>query len=202
MTAVEIDRDAAREAADRELAKPLYPRPSPKQHLIDAIETLLRKVAIGAAELPGGWFTISLLLIGLVVALMAALRVARRTLRTHRGEHPLFGPTELSAADHRAAAETAAAAADWAEAIRHRLRAVARELEQTGVLYPAPGRTANELARDAGAAVPSLGAEFTRAAGSFNDVSYGELPGTATDYQAIADLDDRLRFTAPLAGRR
>ena len=60
---------------------------------------------------------------------------------------------QLTAAQHRATAESYAAEGNWAAAIRHRLRAVARQLEETGVLNPAPGRTANELARDAGTAL-------------------------------------------------
>lgn len=196
MPAVDIDRDAAREAAQRELAKPIYPRQSPKQQLIDLVEMLLRQLVGKGATVPGGWFTVSVLLILLVVAALAAIRVASHTLRTNRGEQPLFGAAELSAAEHRATAEHFAASGDWAAAIRHRLRAVARELEQAGVLNPAVGRTANELARDAGTALPELAGELIRAAGTFNDVSYGELPATAAGYQTVAELDEQLRKAA------
>ena len=57
---------------------------------------------------------------------------------------------------------------------------------------PVPGRTATELARDAGRAVPGLADELRRAAMAFNDVTYGELPGTEAAYRMIADLDDHL----------
>jgi hypothetical protein len=70
---------------------------------------------------------------------------------------------------------------------------------QTGVLDPAPGRTANELARDAGAALPHLTGELSEAATAFNDVTYGERPGTQAAYQMIADLDDHLRSRSPAA---
>jgi hypothetical protein len=193
---IDIDRDDAREAAQRELAKPIYPRVSPKQQFIDFVDMLLRQLVDKGAAVPGGWFTISVLLIVLVVAMVAAIRIARRTLRTNRGDHPLFGPTELSAAEHRAAAEHFAASGDWAAAIRHRLRAVARELEQTGVLDPVAGRTANELARDAGARLPGLAGELARVAETFNDVSYGELPAAAADYRIVTELDDHLRSVA------
>jgi hypothetical protein len=76
---------------------------------------------------------------------------------------------------------------------------VARQLEETGVLNPAPGRTANELARDAGAALPHLAGELSEAATAFNDVTYGEQPGTEDAYQMIADLDDHLRSRSPAA---
>jgi hypothetical protein len=59
---------------------------------------------------------------------------------------------------------------------------------------PAPGRTANELARAAAERLPLLGSELSRAADAFNEVAYGERPGTAAAYQMIRDLDDHLRF--------
>jgi hypothetical protein len=120
--------------------------------------------------------------------------VARRTLRTHRrADQPLFGPQERSAADHRAAAEQFAAAGNWAAAIRQRLRAVARQLEEDAVLTPSPGRTATELATLAGIAVSELADEFRCAADAFNDVAYGARPGTEPAYRSIASLDDHLR---------
>lgn len=195
MPTVDIDRDAAREAAERELAKPIYPRPSPKQQFVDFIEDLLRRLILKGAELPGGWFTIGVLLIVLAAAVVTAVHVARRTLRNSHSNRSLFGATQLGADEHRTTAQRCAATDDWAEAIRHRLRAIARELEQSGVVHPGPGRTATELARDAGEKLPELAGELLRAAATFNDVSYGELPATPDGYRIIADLDDRVRST-------
>ena len=49
--------------------------------------------------MPGGWFTVSVLLIVLAVAIVVAVRIARRTMRTNRGgEHALFDSQEFSAA--------------------------------------------------------------------------------------------------------
>ena len=131
----------------------------------------------------------------LIVAIVVAVRVARRTIRTRRGaDYQLFDTGQLSADQHRAIAERFAAEGNWTAAIRHRLRAVARGLEETRILDPAPGRTANELAHDAGARLPHLALEFSQAATTFNDVTYGEIPGTPAAYQMIVDLDDHLRF--------
>jgi hypothetical protein len=55
------------------------------------------------------------------------------------------------------------------------------------------------LAGDAGAALPHLAGELTQAATAFNDVTYGEVPGTQAAYQMIADLDDHLRSRGPAA---
>ncbi len=194
MPAIDIDRDAAHEAAQRELAKPIYPKASLTERLSEWLDDLLYRIVQEGSSLPGGWFTISVLLIILAVAIVVAVRIARRTMRTNRGgKHALFDTHELSAAQHRATAEQYAAAGNWAAAIRHRLRAIARQLEEDGVLNPVPGRTATELAKDAGKAVPDLAGELLQAANAFNDVTYGERPGTEPAYRMIADLDDHLR---------
>jgi hypothetical protein len=198
---IDIDRDAAHEAAQRELAKPIYPKASLTERLTDWIDEWLTKLIIEGSSVPGGWFTISVLLILLAIAVVVAVRIARRTMRTNRdGGHALFGDHERSAAEHRATAERYAAVGNWSAAIRHRLRAVARQLEESAVLDAVPGRTATELARDAGRAIPHLAPELTRAAEAFNDVTYGERPGTESGYRMIADLDDHLRSRASAPG--
>ncbi|CAM4115218.1 hypothetical protein MB901379_04610 [Mycobacterium basiliense] len=194
MPSIDIDRDAAHELAQRELDKAIYPRDSLSKQLNDWVNELLYRLLTKASTVSGGWFTITVLLILLAIAVLVAVHIARRTIRTKRGgDYQLFEAGQLTAAQHRSTAERFAAEANWAAAIRHRLRAVARQLEETGVLNPAPGRTANELATDAGAALPHLSGELTQAATAFNDVTYGERPGTQTAYQLVADLDDHLR---------
>jgi hypothetical protein len=197
---VEIDRDAAHDAAQNELSKPIYPKGSLTDRLEDWLSQLIYKLIVEASSVPGGWFTLTVILLLVAVAAVVAVRIAMRTIRTNRGrDSALFGTNELTSAEHRATAEQLAAQGNWSAAIRHRLRAVARHLEETGVLNPAPGRTATELARDAGAATPGLTDELRRAAETFNDVTYGERPGTESGYRLIADLDDHLRFSTPAA---
>lgn len=193
MPTIDIDSDAAHDAAQRELAKPIYPKPSLTERLLDWLTDLLYRLLAEGASVPGGWFTIMVLLILLSAALMIAVRIARRTMRTGRGrDQALFGAHGLSAGEHRVAAERCAAGGDWAAAIRHRLRAVARQLEETGVLAAVPGRTATELARNAGAALPDLRDELDGAATAFNDVTYGDRPGSEVAYRMIANLDQHL----------
>jgi Domain of unknown function (DUF4129) len=197
---IDIDRDAAHEAAQHELGKPIYPKASLTDRLWDWIDDLLTRLVSEGSSVPGGWFTLGVLLTLLAIAIVVAVWIARRTMRSNRGGgYALFGDHALSAAEHRATAEQHAAAGDWAAAIRHRLRAVARQLEESAVLDPVPGRTATELARDAGRAIPNLAAELTRAAEAFNDVTYGERPGTESAYRMIADLDDHLRSRASVS---
>ncbi len=193
MPTIDIDRDAAHDAAQRELAKPIYPRPSLTELIYDWIEELLYRVVASGSSIPGGWFTVAVLLILVAVGVLVAVRIARRAMRTSRGAtSALFGDQDLSATEHRATAERFAASGDWAPAIRHRVRAIARQFEENGVLDPVAGRTATELARAAGRALPDLVDELTTAAKTFNDVTYGERPGQESQYQMIAALDDKL----------
>lgn len=197
---IDIDRDAAHDAAQRELGKPIYPRDSLTQQILEWLDKLLYRIMVEASSVPGGWFTVAVLVVLLGVAVVVAVRVARRTMRTNRGaDRALFGTDELGASQHRALAEQLAGQGNWSAAIRHRLRAVARHLEETGVLAAVPGRTATELAHDAGEVFPVLSDEFRRSAETFNDVTYGEQPGTEEGYRVIADLDDQLR-TRPRPG--
>lgn len=198
MPTVDIDRDAAHQAAQSELAKPIYPKESVTRRIWEWFSELIYRMADGAASVPGGWLTISVLLTLVAVGGIVAIRIARRTMRTSRGsDYSLFSEHDLSAAEHRATAEQFAAGGNWAAAIRHRLRAVARQLEETTVLDPVPGRTATELAKDAGRQIPELAGELSQSATAFNDVTYGERPGTEPAYRMIADLDDHLRFRTP-----
>jgi hypothetical protein len=195
---IDIDRDAAHQAAQNELDKPIYSRGSAAQQLDEWLSDKLYRLLEATSKIPGGWFTATVLLVLLAVATAVAIHVARRTMRTKRGgDYRLFETAPLTAAQHRATAERFAAEGNWSASIRHRLRAVARQLEEAGVLNPNPGRTANELALDAGAVMPHLAGELSTAATAFNDVTYGERPGTQAAYQMIADLDDHLRSRSP-----
>lgn len=193
MSGLNIDSDAAHDAAQRELAKPIYPRPSLTEQLMAWFDEMLYKLFAHGSSLPGGWIALALLLTALAAAVFVAIRIALRTMRTDRASaRPLLGGHDLSADQHRAESEKYAAQGNWALAIRHRLRSVARGLEEKGVLDPVPGRTATELARDGAAAQPDLGDEFRYAADAFNAVTYGAQRGTETGYRRILELDRTL----------
>lgn len=201
MSGLEIDSDAAHDAAQRELSKPIYPKASLTDQLWAWLDDLIFRIFNAGSSVPGGWITVGLLSLLLVVAVVVAVRIATRTMRTRRGgDGALFDHHELGSAEHRALAEQCAAQGDWAPAIRHRLRAVARRLEETAVLDPVPGRTATELAGDAGAALPGLKDELRRAADIFNDVTYGARTATEAGYRAIANLDEHLHRAVATRG--
>ncbi len=106
MPTVDIDRDTAHELAQRELAKPIYPRPSLTDRITEWLDNLINQLIVKGGSIPGGWFTIAVLVILVAVAFVVAVRIARRTMRTNRGTGAgLFGAHELSAAEHRATAK-------------------------------------------------------------------------------------------------
>ena len=200
MPAIDIDRETAHDAAAHELAKPIYPKASLSDRIAEWISELIHRITVGGSALPGGWLTIVVLGLLVLAAVVVAVRVTRRTMG--RGSVPsLYGTGTLTAAEHRVRAEQCVAQHDWAGAIRQRVRALGRQLEQDAVLAPLPGRTAGELAREAGSALPHLADDCATAAIVFNDVTYGGQPGTERDYRLVADLDDRVRReSAPAAG--
>jgi len=196
MPLADLGRDAAREAAREELSRPEYDAAQPPllfRLAGRALRELLELFAGAAAAVPGGGPAV-VLLAGLLALLVAVILVRVQPGGSWGASRtPLFAGTPvLSAAEHRALAEQAAGQGNWAEAVRERLRAVVRDLEARGVLDPRPGRTAGEVARDAGAAVPAIAADLRRAAVVFDEVWYGGRTADASSYAVLVAVDDRV----------
>lgn len=193
-----LGRDEAREAAQRELARTPYREAQPPwayralQYVFDRFGEALRDAS---ATVPGG--TPGLLLLALLLGGLVGVVLVRLRPSAGRDRHlGLFtGGEELTPAGHRQRAEAAAAAGRWAEAVRERLRALARELETRGVLDPRPGRTADELAGEAGGAVPALAQPLARAVRTFDDVWYGGHAAGAASYALMVEVDTAVRET-------
>jgi hypothetical protein len=110
----------------------------------------------------------------------------------------IFGDPTRTAAGHRSAAETAERDEDWRTAVVERFRAVTRELEERAVLVPQPGRTADEVAVEAGTWLPDLADRLRHGAGMFDDVRYGDQPASADEATALRELDDAVRRARPV----
>ncbi len=95
--AIDIDRDAARDAAARELSKPIYPENSLSDRLAEWFNDLLYRLIQSGSSLPGGWFTIVVL--GLLV--VAAVISPPGPLRTQRGTGRLGGRHPPAGSRHR-----------------------------------------------------------------------------------------------------
>ncbi|MDH6142468.1 MULTISPECIES: DUF4129 domain-containing protein [Kitasatospora] len=199
---VTVERDPAREAAREELLRPEYHRhdPSLLQRIInwigDQLGHLLDKLGGAAGD---GWTGLVVFLV-LFALLGAALwwRLGRpgRTATTAGALFAADGPR--SAAEHRAAAQRHATAAEWSAAVREQMRALIRSLEERTLLNPRPGRTADEAAREAGRQLPEHAAALADAARLFDDIAFGDRTADQTAYQRLLELDEQLRRTRPL----
>jgi hypothetical protein len=195
--AAPVGRDEARRAAERELSKGVYNEgePGPVQRafeeVLDWVDRLLGRVTMTT---PGGGLGL-LVLLALVVAVAGVIiwrtGPVRRGFRVDAEAVELSG--ELDAAEHRRRADAHAAQGRYAEAVRERMRAIVRELETRGVLVPRAGRTAAEVAREAGALVPAVAADLRTAAGVFDEVWYGGRPATPQADALVRQAEERIR---------
>ncbi len=134
-----------------------------------------------------------------VIILGAALARIGPISRAHRDRRgTLLGAGIATARDHRERADELAAAGNWSGAIRACLRAIARDLEERAILPSRAGRTADELAVEAGRALPGHAEELWSAARLFDDVCYGQRPGTPDGYARMRQLDAAIKSARPL----
>ncbi|MDQ1695266.1 MAG: hypothetical protein QOJ03_619 [Frankiaceae bacterium] len=187
-----VTRDGASAAARRELSKAIYHRyddPWPVR-LFNAIQHWLGHVldTVGR-HAPGGSAGAVALVIG-ITGLLIAARVKLGPLRREmRLAGALLTDRETSAADYRRRADAAAAGGRWDEAVIDRMRAIARGLEERGIVDPRPGRTADELARDIGVVLPAAAAAVQAAAQTFDAVAYGGRPAGPESYATVVAAD-------------
>ena len=66
------------------------------------------------------------------------------------------------------------------------------------MLDPRPGRTAGEVARDGGAALPAVADGLRRGARVFDDVWYGGRPAGPEAYDVLVRLDEQVRDARPV----
>jgi len=199
--AVTIPGAPAREAAERELSKPMYHDNEPSlfvrvlNRFWDWLERLF-SVASGVAPGGGlGLLVIVLAVLALGVLLWWRLGTPRRIPVTAA---PLFTDRPRSAAEHRAAAEAHASQGHWAQAVQELMRAVMRALEERALLDARPGRTADEAAGEAAAALPAYEDRLRAAARDFDDVTYGGRAGDEDSYRRLSTLDQDLAHAQPL----
>jgi hypothetical protein len=196
-----LGRDEAQQLARLELAKPVYAGEDEPfvqraiRWLLDRVGELLDRAS---STSPLGWFG----LLGVVLlVVLVVIAVRRRTGSLDRGSAPdllLLGGIR-TAEEHRAEAERFAAAGAFAEAVRSRLRALVRELEDRGLVDARPGRTADEVARDAGARLPTAASDLRLAARIFDDIWYGGRPADATSYARLVEIDAAVASARPTA---
>jgi hypothetical protein len=193
-----IGRRAGQQLARRELARSIYAE-SITARIRHWLAHVLGRIFTVSAQFPGGFWTIVALLVALVLVATAVTYWIRPAGPGRQGHRAVLADTGLSAREHREAAERSAAAGDYAAAIIERMRAIAVGTEERGILPARPGRTAAELAAQAGRVLPDLAADLAWAARLFDDVRYGGRDGTAAGYRRLRDLDTGVQ-AAKVAG--
>lgn len=197
------ERDEAREWAERELSDPIYAEsePTPLDRIAQAIADFLNDLLTPRGDVewsPVLGIAAVVLAVGLVIAAVVIWGRPRLAHRSAGRSALLFGDAETrSAAELRAAAAAHAAAAEWDEAIVVRFRALARGLEERGIVEAPPGTTAQGLARRGVDPFPAQAPQLESAARAFDDVRYLRRRGTAELYAVVASLDDELIRTTP-----
>jgi hypothetical protein len=198
-----VGRDQARELARHELRKQIYHRDQPSfldrmlRKISDWFDSLLDHAPGDHSGGSGSWVALLVLVILLVLIAAAVWWRIGNVRRNAAERQSLLDETPTTAEDHRTTAERHAAASEWPQAIRERLRAIARDLEERVIVEPRPGRTADELASEAGAALPDHADELAAGVRVFDDVWYGGRDGDAEGYRRLTDLDQRLRTARP-----
>jgi hypothetical protein len=198
---VTTPRAPAREAAERELSKPMYHENDSslfERALNRFWEWVNELLSAASRATPGG--AMGLVVILLVVALLVAalwwrLGAPRRVSAPLGGT--VFGDRPRSAAEHRAAAEAHAAQQRWNEAVQERMRAIVRTLEERALLDDRPGRTADEAAAEAGRTLPGHADRLRAAARAFNEVTYGGRNADEPAYVRLRELDQHMRRAKP-----
>ncbi|TFB17647.1 DUF4129 domain-containing protein [Microbacterium sp. 3H14] len=197
------DGDEARRWAEEELSNPRYADAKPTW-----FDLFARDVGRFLADLFNadnsanvGPAALIIVIALIVAALIAALIIwgrPRRSRTVRRGRADLLGAADdRSASQLRSDAERRAREGDWSTATILRYRAIARSLLERDLIDPAPGATAQSIARDAIRVFEQEAEAMRRAATAFDDVRYLGHAATEQTYRELAATDARLLSLRP-----
>ncbi|MDF2508484.1 MAG: hypothetical protein K0Q52_2343 [Microbacterium sp.] len=193
------DGDDARRWAEQELANPKYADAKPTW-----FDLVARDVGRFLADLfssdnganigPSALIIVTVLIAAALIAALVIWGRPRGSRAVRRARADLLGESDdRTAAQLRSDSERSARAGDWSTATILRYRAIARSLVERDLIDPAPGATAQSIARDAGSVFTDEASAVRRAAEAFDDVRYLGHAATAESYQELAATDERLR---------
>jgi hypothetical protein len=195
-----LTRDGAAQAAHGELSKRIYQqaRPALLQRVISAVwRAIAHAYDRIVSATPGGALGLLVIIVALAgVAVVLARRHGVSSRDRRGGPTGLELPADRTADELRTEADALAARGEWAQAVRARLRAVVRALEERGVIDPRPGRTAAEVAAEAGSVRPELRDPLWTGALTFGEIWYGHRLAKADDDRVMRDLDTAVRRRA------
>ncbi|GAA1530326.1 hypothetical protein HD600_002261 [Microbacterium ginsengiterrae] len=197
------DGDEARRWAEQELQNPRYADAKPTwfDHLAeDVAEFIIGLFSPDAGERAGSTALVIVTVV-IVAALITVLILwgrPRPSRRRPRRDSDLLGERDdRSAAQLRAEAERRARDGDWDTAIVLRFRAMARALLERDIIDPAPGATAQAIAREAAETLTAHHAELAAAAGAFDRVRYLRHPASESTYRELVATDDLISSARP-----
>ena len=193
------DGDEARRWAEEELSNPRYADAKPTWFDLVARDIGRFLADLFSSDNGANVGPSALIIVSIVIA--AALIVAlivwgrpRGSRAIGRAHGDLLGAADdRSAAQLRSDAERAARERDWDSATILRYRAIARSLRERDLIDPAPGATAQSIAREASAVFTDEAEAMRRAALTFDDVRYLGHSATAEAYRDLVDTDERIR---------
>lgn len=196
------DGDEAQGWAEEELTKAAYQEAKPTwfdllaRDILEAITDLFS--GDGSASVAP--LTVTIIVIVLIAALIVALIVwgRPRASRSVRRRVDLLGERDdRTAAQLRSEADRAAKAGEYDAAVILRFRAVARSLLERDLIDPAPGATAQLIARESAVPFPALASELHEAAMLFDRIRYLGVTATGDDYRAISATDAAIAAASP-----
>lgn len=197
------DGDEARRWAEDELSQQEYEAAKPTW--FDQLASDIWEWILGLFRPEGAGTAAPIAAVVIVIVLIAALVVALlvwgrpRASRTTRRNGDLLGERDdRTAAQLRAEAERRARERDWDGAVVLRFRALARALIERDLIDPAPGATAQGIAREAIPSLPGFADRLHSAATAFDAVRYLRTPADEADYRALAATDDDIRSATPV----
>lgn len=189
------DPDEAGELIRRELENDRYSQAQPSwwdrlvQSIVDFFTGIFDpNVAQSAGPI------IMWVIAGVVVALaILAILVwgrPRVSLTSQATPDALFSDDDSrSALELRTAAARCAQAGDFDQAVILATRALARGLDERGIVVLSPGATVQHFAAEASASFPAMPARFAAAARLFDNVRYVRVSASPADYEGLRAFD-------------
>lgn len=187
--------DEAREALERELARPEYQEPFLQRVLGWVSDLVDRAVSAGTGLGGPAWVVVLVLLVGLGALALSRLR---RGPVCGTPDPVVLGGTRRDAADHEAAARAAYDGQRWDETVVEAVRALAVSLTERGLLADRPGLTVHELVAEASARFPGEGRALDAAGRAFDEVRYGDRRADEATARASLELLGRLAAASPV----
>ncbi|MBT2485424.1 MULTISPECIES: DUF4129 domain-containing protein [unclassified Microbacterium] len=197
------DGDEARRWAEEELSNPRYAEAKPTW-----FDLVARDIGRFLADLfssdnganigPSALIIVTVLIAAALITALIFWGRPRRSRAVRSARTDLLGASDdRSAAQLRSDAERRARDGDWDAAVILRYRAIARSLLERDLIDPAPGATAQSIARAASEVFTDEASAMRNAAVAFDDVRYLRHPASEEHYRELAATDDRLRARRP-----